>query len=86
MNMTLDIPRELHAEVAAIPDLNLRVTGFLRHEARMETLRRTRHSEEARELVARAVQQAQEDKEQGFDWDVSFEDLKKQHTSISARL
>ena len=86
MNMTLDIPQELHAEVSAIPDLSLRVVGFLRHEASMESLRRQRHSDEARSLVMRAVQQAQEDKERGFDWDASFEELKKQHASITSRL
>ena len=86
MTMTLDIPRELHEEVSGIPDLNLRVAGFLRHEARLEALRRQRHTAEARSLVQRAVQQAQEDQKAGFDWDTSFQTLKQQHEAITERL
>ena len=84
--MTLDIPRELHDQVSGIPDLNLRVAGFLRHEVRLETLRRQRHSAKARSLVQRAVEQAQEDQTAGFEWDTSFQTLKQQHEVITARL
>lgn len=86
MTMTLDIPAELQNEVAAIPDLSLRVAGFLRHEVRLEGLRRERHSVEARALVQRAVQQAQADQAAGFDWDTSFQELRQQHDSITERL
>lgn len=86
MTMTLDIPEDLQNEVASIPDLTLRVTGFLRHEARLESLRRERHSTEARSLVQRAVQQAQADQEEGFDWDASFQTLREQHANITDRL
>jgi hypothetical protein len=71
--MTFDIPADVQAGVADIPGLDLRVTQYLRHEAQMEAVRRERHSARAREIVQRAVQQAEDDKRAGFDWDESFE-------------
>jgi len=39
MTMTFDIPADVHARVASIPDLGARIELFLRHEAELEALR-----------------------------------------------
>ena len=51
-----------------------------------ETLRRQRHSAEARAIAERAVLQAQRDQKAGFDWDSSFDTLKQQHQAITSKL
>jgi hypothetical protein len=86
MSMTFDIPSDVQAGVAGIADLDLRVSLFLRHEARMEAVRRQRHSPQAREIVAEAVRQAESDKAAGFDWDESFAQLRQAQQDITARL
>ena len=86
MTMTFDIPSDVQADVAGIPDLSIRVAMFLRHEARLESLRRQRHSPEARAIAERALRQAERDQAAGFDWDASFETLKQQHQGITAKL
>ena len=84
--MTFNIPTEIQNEVAGIPDLDLRVALYLRHEAMLESLRRQRHSAEARAIAERAVREAQQDQASGFDWDASFATLKQQHQAIAAKL
>jgi hypothetical protein len=86
MQMTFDIPPDVESAVAGIADLNLRVALYLRHEARLEALRRQRHSAEAREIAAKAVRAAEVDKAAGFDWDESFAQLQKTHRDITQRL
>lgn len=86
MSMTFDIPADVQAGVAGIVDLDLRVTLFLRHEAELEILRRQRHREEAREIVAQAVQLADADKAVGFDWDESFAQLRQAQQNLTSRL
>ena len=39
MTMTFDIPADVHARGASIPDLGARIEMFLRHEAELEALR-----------------------------------------------
>lgn len=77
MSMTFDIPSEVQAGVAGISDLDMRVALYLRHEARLEVIRRDRHSPQARELAAEAVRQAEVDKADGFDWDDPFAQLRR---------
>jgi hypothetical protein len=84
--MTFNIPGEVQDEVAGIPDLEARVVLYLRHEARLEALRRQRHSTEARAIAARAVLQAQQDQAAGFDRDSSFDLLRSQHQAITSKL
>ena len=86
MPMTFNIPTEVQNDVAGIPDLDLRVALYLRHEALLEALRRQRHSAEARAIAERAVRQAQQDQAAGFDWDASFATLRQQHQAITAKL
>lgn len=86
MNITFDIPADVQAGVAGISDLNLRVALYLRHEARLEAVRRQRHSPEAREIVAEAVRKAEMDKAAGFDWDESFAQLRQMRQDIADRL
>ena len=86
MNITFDIPADVQAGVAGISDLNLRVALYLRHEARLEAVRRQRHSPEAREIVAEAVRKAEMDKAAGFDWDESFTQLRQMRQDIADRL
>lgn len=86
MNITFDIPADVQAGVAGISDLNLRVALYLRHEARLEAVRRQRHSPEAREIVAEAVRKAEMDKAAGFDWDESFAQLRQMRQDITDRL
>lgn len=85
MSMTFDIPSDVQAGVAGISDLDLRVALYLRHEARLEAVRRQRHSPQARELVAEAVRKAETDKAAGFDWDDSFAQLRQTQQDITAR-
>lgn len=86
MQMSFDIPPEVQAGVAGIPDLEVRVALYLRHEAQLEVLRRHRYSAEARAIAERAVRQAGCDQQEGFDWAASFQNLKQQHESIIAKL
>ena len=86
MTMTFDIPSDVQRDVAGIPGLDLRVTLYLQHEAKLEALRRQRHSAEARAIAERAVIQAQRDQKAGFDWDSSFATLKEQHQAIISKL
>ena len=86
MSMTFDIPSDVQAGVAGISDLDLRVALYLRHEARLELIRRQRHSAQAREIAAEALCKAETDKAAGFDWDDSFAQLRKAEQDITARL
>ena len=86
MTMTFEIPSEVHTGVAGIPDLDVRVALYLRHEAQLEILRRQRHSAEARSIAERAVLQAERDQSAGFDWNASFDTLKQQHQTITSKL
>lgn len=86
MTMTFDIPSDVQNDVAGIPGLNLRVALYLQHEAKLEILRRQRHSAEARAIAERAVIQAQRDQAAGFEWDSSFDTLKQQHQAIISKL
>lgn len=86
MSMTFDIPPDVQAGVEGISDLDFRVALYLRHEARLETIRRQRHSPQAREIVAEAVRHAEADKAAGFDWDESFAQLRQTQQDITARL
>lgn len=86
MSITFDIPDDVQAGVAGISDLNLRIALYLRHEARLEAVRRQRHSPQAREIVAEAVRKAEMDKADGFDWNESFTRLRQAHQDIITRL
>jgi glutamyl-tRNA reductase len=86
MSITFDIPADVQAEVEGIPDLNLRVALFLRHEAQLEKVRRQRHSAQAREIVGEAVRQAEIEKAAGFDAAESFSQLRQAHQDITERL
>jgi len=86
MSMTFDIPPEIEAGVADIPGLDHRVAMFLRHEAQLEALRRQRQTPEARDIVRRALQKAEADREAGFEWDASFEELQRRHRDITSKL
>lgn len=83
MSMTFDIPSGVQAGVAGISDLDLRLVLYLRHEARLEVIRRDRHRPQARQLAAEAVGQAEADKADGFDWDDSFARLRQMQQGIS---
>jgi len=84
MSITFDIPPDIAAGVAGIADLDLRVALFLKHEAQMESLRRQRHSPQARTIVADAIRQAEADQAAGLDWDASFAELRRLHATIAA--
>ena len=84
--MTFDIPQEVQSQVAGIPGLDLRVALFLRHEAQLESVRRERHSEQARAIAERALRGAEEDKVRGLDRERAFEALQKAHREITERL
>ena len=86
MSITFDIPDDVQAGVAGISDLNLRIALYLRHEARLEAVRRQRHSPQAREIAAAAVRKAEMDIADGFDWNESFARLRQAHQDIITRL
>ena len=84
--MTFEIPADVHARVASIPDLGARIEMFLRHEAELEALRTSRFGAKARMIAAKAVANSRQIKTQDADWDGSFEDLRRQHHTISGQL
>lgn len=84
--MTFEIPADVHARVASIPDLGARIEMFLRHEAELEALRTSRFGAEARMIAAKAVANSRQIKTQDVDWDGSFENLRRQHQTISGQL
>ena len=86
MRMTFDIPADLQSQVAGIPGLDKRVALFLKHEAEMEGIRKLRHSEKTRTIIARALCTAEEDKSRGFDREESFEEFLELHRQITIRL
>ena len=86
MTMTFEIPADVHARVASIPDLGARIEMFLRHEAELEALRTSRFGAEARMIAAKAVANSRQIKTQDVDWDGSFENLRRQHQTISGQL
>lgn len=86
MTVTVKVPSDLEDEVAGIPDLEARLTLFLRHEAKLETLRQKRHSAEAREIAERVLHCAAGAKSEDFDWDASFNEFERQVENINMRL
>jgi len=86
MTMTFDIPADVHARVALIPDLATRIEMFLRHEAVLEALRTQRYGTEARDIAAKAVASALRVHLKEEDRDASFENLRKQHSAVTAQL
>jgi hypothetical protein len=86
MTMTFDIPADVHARVASIPDLGARIEMFLRHETELEALRMSRFGAEARMIAAKAVANSRQIKTQDVGWDKSFENLRRQHQTISGQL
>jgi len=84
--MTFDIPSDVYARIASIPDLGTRIEMFLRHEAELEILRETRYGTEARKIAARAFQNAQRVQLKPEDTQASFETLRAQHQSVTEQL
>jgi hypothetical protein len=86
MTMTFDIPADVHARVASIPDLGARIEMFLRHEAELETLRANRYGAEARAIAVRAVATAHRVQLKEEDRDASFAFLRSQHQAVTGHL
>ena len=86
MTMTFDIPADVHARVASIPDLATRIEMFLRHEAELEALRTQRYGAEARMIAARVVANAQRVELKEEDRNASFESLREQHQAVTRQL
>ena len=86
MTMSFDIPSDVYARIASIPDLGARVEMFLRHEAELEALRGARYGTEARRIAARAFQNAHDVQLRADDVQHSFEALRTQHQSVTGRL
>jgi len=86
MTMTFDIPADVHARVASIPDLGARIEMFLRHEAELEVLRASRYGAEARAIAAKAVANAQRVQLKEEDREASFEILRNQHEAVTGQL
>lgn len=80
MTLTLELPADLEAEAAKIPDLQNRVATFLRHQVDLEKWRAGRYSEQARRLVAERM------KSEGFDREQVFEEFFQLHQEITSRL
>ncbi len=86
MTMTFDIPADVHARVASIPDLGARIEMFLRHEAELETLRANRYGAEARAIAAKAVANANRVQLREEDRAASFAILRNQHEAVTGQL
>jgi hypothetical protein len=86
MTMTFDIPADVHARVASIPDLGARIEMFLRHEAELEALRANRYGAEARAIAAKAVANAHRVQLKEEDRDASFAILRNQHQAVTGQL
>lgn len=63
--LTIDLPPDLAAKAAEIPGLLIRLRLFIRAEITQHEKRERRHSAEARALVDRAYQRAEELKAAG---------------------
>lgn len=63
--LTIDLPPDLAAKAAEIPGLLVRLRLFIRAEITQHEKRQRRHSAEARALVDRAFQRADEMKVTG---------------------
>jgi hypothetical protein len=86
MSITLDLPKDVESQVSGIPDLDLRLHMFLRHEAQLEQVRLARFGDEARGIAERAIRAAAMDQAEGFAWDESFATLRQAQESIAAKL
>ena len=86
MSITLDLPKDVESQVSGIPDLDLRLQMFLRHEAQLEQLRRARFGDEARGIAERALRAAATDQTEGYPWDESFAKLRQAQDAIAAKL
>jgi hypothetical protein len=80
------MPLSKQATVRSIPDLDLRVAVYLRQEAQLELVRFQRHRAEARAISERAALQVEQDQNIGFEWDLSFESLRRQKRSSYRRI
>ena len=86
MTLTLELPADLEAEAAKIPDLQSRVATFLRHQIDLEKWRAGRYSEQARQLVAQSAIEAERMRSEGFDREQVFEEFFKLHQEITTSL
>jgi len=84
--MTFDIPTDVYARVASIPDLGARIEMFLRHEAELEVLRGARYGTEARRIATRAFHNARSAQLGADVIQGSFEALRAQHQSVTGQL
>jgi hypothetical protein len=82
MSITLDLPKDVESQVSGIPDLDLRLLMFLRHEAHLEQVRRARFGDEARGIAERALRAAAVDQTEGFAWDESSAKLRRAQSSV----
>ena len=86
MIMNFDIPADVHARVASIPDLGIRIEMFLRHEAELETLRANRYGAEARAIAAKAAANSHRAQLKEEDREASFAIIRDQHQAVTGQL
>jgi len=78
----VDIPDDLAAEAAKVEGLPQRLLLFIRAEVTQDHKRKSRHSAEAREIVARAMERAEKMKAEGFDREEAMERFAANYESI----
>lgn len=79
MSITLDLPADLTREAQRIPDLEHRITLFLRQQVELEEWRNSRYSTEVRSLVEAASAEAEKLRRSGISRAALFD----QFTEIS---
>lgn len=59
MTLTLNLPAELESDAIRIPDLNQRLTSFVRQQVDLEKWRSRRYSDHARRLATESAEDAE---------------------------
>jgi hypothetical protein len=65
MNITVELPSELEAQMRPISDLDERLVAFFHNQAEYEQWRNARYSERARRLVKEGMEDAERLKAEG---------------------
>ena len=78
----VEIPDDLAAEAAQVPGIRERLLSFIRAEVSMHRKRQSRHSAQAREIVRRAKEQAEQMKASGVTPEQARAEFARLHSEI----
>ena len=78
----VEIPADLAAEAAEVPGIRDRLLSFIRAEVSLHRKRQSRYSVEARDIVQRAREDAEQMKKSGVTPEQAKADFVKLHSEI----